>query len=58
MSAFDRFSVWNQRHKYLTSYLVMCSEQQVSDVIMTSQKPVDLDSGDSSLLDVVASVKY
>lgn len=52
----DHFFVWNQRHKYLTSYLVMHSEQQVSDVIMTSQKPVDSDSGDSSL-DVVASVK-
>lgn len=54
----DHFSVWNQRHKYSISYLVMCSEQQVSDVTMTSQKPVDLDSGDTSLLGVVASVKY
>lgn len=49
MSAFDYFSV-------LLIFFFL--EQQVSELIMTSQKPVDVDSGNNSMLDRDASVKY
>lgn len=52
---FLRVTLW---HKYWASYLLLSSVQQVSELIMTIQKFVDVDSGNDSLLASVASVKY
>lgn len=41
----------------LLSYLLLSSVQQVSELVMTIQKPVDVDSGKNSLLASVASVQ-
>lgn len=44
-SAFGHFSVCNQWHKYWASYLFISSTQQVSELIMSFQITVDVDSG-------------
>lgn len=55
--SFD-FSVWNQPVAHILGKLFLLWEQQVCEIIIPSQKPVDVDCGNKSTLDEVAYVKY